>query len=165
MLAAALNYFLACATFHSAAPYDKNFNRRKMNSKRVSSGPCGSKKGGSSMISVFPLGRIVATLGSLAALDRANQSAMFFLARHARGDWGYLDRQDIAENEAVSLRLLSIARLCYPNSAARWLAFEGRWNAYRMGTLTGRPTGTRPFSENWRIMLRSTCLCRVALID
>jgi hypothetical protein len=51
------------------------------------------------MIAMFPLGRIVATPGALAALERANQSAALFLARHAGGDWGELDRADIAENE------------------------------------------------------------------
>jgi len=36
----------------------------------------------------FPLGRIVATPGALAALERANQTPLEFLARHATGDWG-----------------------------------------------------------------------------
>jgi len=38
------------------------------------------------VIAVFPLGRIVATAGVLGALERANQSAALFLARHAGGD-------------------------------------------------------------------------------
>jgi hypothetical protein len=62
------------------------------------------------MIAIFPLGRIVATPGALSALERANQSALLFLARHAGGDWGELDRTDIAENEysvAHGFRLLS----------------------------------------------------------
>jgi len=38
------------------------------------------------MIEAFSLGRLVATPGALRALERANQSAAFFLARHAGGD-------------------------------------------------------------------------------
>jgi len=62
------------------------------------------------MIQLFPLGGIVATPGALDVLERANQSAAFFLARHAGGDWGELDQADIAENEysmAHGFRLLS----------------------------------------------------------
>ena len=62
------------------------------------------------MIAMFQLGRIVATPGALAALERANQSAALFLARHAGGDWGELDREDVRENEysaAHGFRLLS----------------------------------------------------------
>ena len=62
------------------------------------------------MIAMFTLGRIVATPGALAVLERANQSAAVFLARHSGGDWGELDRADIAENEyslAHGFRLLS----------------------------------------------------------
>ena len=62
------------------------------------------------MIAMFPVGRIVATPGALQALERANQSAAFFLARHAGGDWGEVDREDVRENEysvAHGFRLLS----------------------------------------------------------
>jgi len=62
------------------------------------------------MIKAFSLGRIVATPGALQALERANQSATFFLARHAGGDWGELERHDVRENEygvAHGFRLLS----------------------------------------------------------
>ena len=62
------------------------------------------------MIAMFPLGRIVATPGALRALERAKQSAASFLARHAGGDWGELDREDARENEysvAHGFRLLS----------------------------------------------------------
>ena len=51
------------------------------------------------MIAMFSLGRIVATPGALRALERANQSAASFLGRHAGGDWGELDREDVRENE------------------------------------------------------------------
>ena len=62
------------------------------------------------MTAIFPLGRILATPGALRALERANQSADEFLARHAVRDWGELDQEDIAENEyslAHGFRLLS----------------------------------------------------------
>jgi len=62
------------------------------------------------MIAMFPLGRIVATPGALAALERSSQSAAHFLARHAVGDWGELEREDVRENEysvAHGFRLLS----------------------------------------------------------
>jgi hypothetical protein len=51
------------------------------------------------MIAAFSLGRIVATPRALRALERAKQSAAVFLARHAAGDWGELDREDMRENE------------------------------------------------------------------
>jgi hypothetical protein len=51
------------------------------------------------MTALFSLGHVVATPGALAALERANQSPAYFLARHATGDWGELDASDIAENE------------------------------------------------------------------
>ena len=62
------------------------------------------------MIAAFSLGRIVATPGALRALERAQESAAVFLARHAVGDWGELDREDVRENEyslAHGFRLLS----------------------------------------------------------
>ena len=63
------------------------------------------------MTAMFTLGRIVATPGALRALERANQSAALYLTRHAAGDWGELDPEDIRENEysvAHGFRLLSI---------------------------------------------------------
>jgi len=61
------------------------------------------------MFTLFPLGQIVATPGALAALERSQQPASCFLARHAIGDWGELDPPDVAENEysmVQGLRLL-----------------------------------------------------------
>jgi hypothetical protein len=51
------------------------------------------------MNALFPLGQLVATPGALSALEKAHQSPMFFLTRHAEGDWGELDPDDIKENE------------------------------------------------------------------
>jgi hypothetical protein len=62
---------------------------------------------------LFPLGKVVATPGALAALEPANQTPSEFLRRHLSGDWGALDAHDIAENEyslAHGFRLLSSYR-------------------------------------------------------
>jgi hypothetical protein len=48
---------------------------------------------------LFPLGQIVATPGALEVLEACHQSPMEFFARHARGDWGELSADDVAENE------------------------------------------------------------------
>lgn len=58
----------------------------------------------------FPLGRVVATSGAIAALQVARQNPLTFLKRHAQGDWGELDAHDIAENQLSlqrGFRLLS----------------------------------------------------------
>ena len=47
---------------------------------------------------LFSLGSIVATPGALRALASANQPATDFLERHAAGDWGELDEEDVQEN-------------------------------------------------------------------
>ncbi len=51
----------------------------------------------------FALGQIVATPGSLRALQKAEQSPAAFLDRHVQGDWGELCDEDKKENE-VSLQ-------------------------------------------------------------
>ncbi|MFZ3331933.1 MAG: hypothetical protein WA197_14960 [Candidatus Acidiferrales bacterium] len=62
---------------------------------------------------LFDLGRLVATAGALAALEKTGQNAVEFLARHVTGDWGELPVEDRAEN-CLSLqhgfRLLSSYR-------------------------------------------------------
>jgi len=64
-----------------------------------------SEKGGPPLIgqAKFSLGRVVATPGALAALERTGQSPLEFLTRHVTGDWGEVDIEDWAENE-LSLR-------------------------------------------------------------
>lgn len=62
----------------------------------------------------FELGKIVATPGALAAMEGAGITPASLLARHAAGDWGELDPEDIRENEfslANGFRLLSAYRL------------------------------------------------------
>ena len=58
----------------------------------------------------FPLGRILATPGALEAIERAGQTPVDFLSRHANGDWGEVGPLDAKENEfslKEGLRLLS----------------------------------------------------------
>ena len=61
----------------------------------------------------FSLGKLVATPGALEALTEAGQSAMEFISRHARGDWGDCCDEDRQANEDALLhgaRLLSAYR-------------------------------------------------------
>jgi hypothetical protein len=69
----------------------------------------------------FPLGQIVATPRALAALQRADQTAQEFLARHAAGDWGELDAHDRREND------LSVRKGFRLFSAYRTAAGERLW--------------------------------------
>jgi hypothetical protein len=58
----------------------------------------------------FQPGRIFATPGCLEALEAAGQRPEEFLARHLAGDWGLVDDEDKALNDAALLdgsRLLS----------------------------------------------------------
>ena len=58
----------------------------------------------------FPLGQLLATPGALAALDRAEQSPLEFLLRHARNDWGEVCPDDWQANDEAlkyGTRLLS----------------------------------------------------------
>lgn len=47
----------------------------------------------------FSLGICVATPGALEALRESEQSALEFLARHVRGDWGDVSEDDAREND------------------------------------------------------------------
>jgi hypothetical protein len=51
------------------------------------------------MMGHLHLGRIVATPGALEILSEAGEDPLRYLARHASGDWGYLDAHDRRENE------------------------------------------------------------------
>lgn len=61
----------------------------------------------------FSLGRVLATPGALALLDRTGMNVLMLLARHQSGDWGDVPREDAAENQfavANGLRILSSYR-------------------------------------------------------
>ncbi len=61
----------------------------------------------------FSLGQVVATPGALEVLRKANQSAIGFLARHLRGDWGEVCKEDWSANDQAvenGTRLLSAYR-------------------------------------------------------
>lgn len=49
---------------------------------------------------LFPLGRLVATPGALAALEKAGESPMTFIRRHVTGDWGTVCAGDKQLNDA-----------------------------------------------------------------
>lgn len=76
-------------------------------------------------IPLFPAGRLVATPGALALLERANKAPLEFFSRHLRGDWGDLCQEDKTENELslkFGFRLLS----SYPVTEAEnlWIITE-----------------------------------------
>jgi hypothetical protein len=74
----------------------------------------------------FSLGRIVSTPGALEALQAAGQSAHEFLSRHVTGDWGDLDDEDKALNDAALVdgsRLLSAYQT--RKGAKLWIITEG----------------------------------------
>ena len=50
---------------------------------------------------LFALGQIVATPGALEALAKAGQTPHELLQRHVTGDWGDLDAEDAALNDAA----------------------------------------------------------------
>lgn len=62
---------------------------------------------------LFPLGRVVATPGALAALEAAGELPHGYLARHVRGDSGDIPEEDARENERSvreGFRILSAYR-------------------------------------------------------
>jgi hypothetical protein len=61
-------------------------------------------------MTTVPLGRLVATPGALRAIAESGQTPAFFLARHAKGDWGSVDEEDWRLNDEALVqgeRLLS----------------------------------------------------------
>jgi hypothetical protein len=62
----------------------------------------------------FLLGRLLATPAALEACAVSGENPFRFIARHARGDWGDLDANDIRANERAiedGSRLLSAYHL------------------------------------------------------
>lgn len=61
-------------------------------------------------MSIFLLGRIVATPAALQAIEASGQTPFFFLDRHSHGDWGEVCKGDAALNDEAVVsgeRLLS----------------------------------------------------------
>jgi hypothetical protein len=74
---------------------------------------------------LFPLGRVVATVGATEALAEAGQLPHEFLARHCIGDWGDLDEHDRTVNDEAVLsfgRILSAYALS--NDERIWIITE-----------------------------------------
>ncbi len=42
----------------------------------------------------FPVGRLLATPAALEVIQQAGQEPLYFLKRHARGDWGEVHEED-----------------------------------------------------------------------
>jgi hypothetical protein len=75
-------------------------------------------------VSLFELGRVVATPGALTRCEEANVSPSSLVERHASGDWGGLDAHDLKENQRAlkdGTRILS----SYHTPAGRvWIITE-----------------------------------------
>jgi hypothetical protein len=50
-------------------------------------------------VSKFPLGKLVATPGAIAALEAAHQLPLDFIRKHVSGDWGIVCPEDKQANE------------------------------------------------------------------
>ena len=73
----------------------------------------------------FAPGRLVATVGAMAALVTAGVRPAALVSRHLRGDWGELGEKDRRENEWALLsgdRLLSAYAL--PDGGRVWVITE-----------------------------------------
>jgi hypothetical protein len=66
--------------------------------------------GQSATLPRFPLGKLVATPGALRLLEQHKAEPFDYILRHVGGDYGALDAEDVAANEAAlksGLRVLS----------------------------------------------------------
>ncbi len=75
-------------------------------------------------MSLFKLGSVVATPGALQLCEQHRVNPLLLLGRHCSGDWGNLDKADVAANvQAVQhdLRILSSYAL---GSAKVWVITE-----------------------------------------
>jgi len=75
----------------------------------------------------FSLGRVVATPGALAALEKVGKAPIDYLQRHAKGDWGEAlcdeDKQANADALKHGTRLLSAYLL--PDETKLWIITDG----------------------------------------
>lgn len=85
------------------------------------------------LLPLFPLGQIVATPAALRLLQELAVDPLDLLTRHARGDWGTLDVDDIQANEqalAHGSRIMSVYRFPWipgcstPGIQTIWLITE-----------------------------------------
>lgn len=62
------------------------------------------------MAALFELGQLLATPGVLGAVEASGDDLMSYIARHASGDWGIVDKDDQRANDRAlkdGTRLLS----------------------------------------------------------
>lgn len=74
---------------------------------------------------LFSLGQVVSTPGALAACEEARVDPRLLLRRHVTGDWGDLDDEDKAANDAAvgnGTRILSAYSL--PTTERLWIITE-----------------------------------------
>ena len=70
----------------------------------------------------FPLGRLVVTPGTLDALDI--RQALGLIGRHVAGDWGELDAEDRAANEAALVHGTRLLSAYTVDQARVWIITE-----------------------------------------
>jgi hypothetical protein len=70
----------------------------------------------------FSLGRVVATPGALAALERVGKSPIDYLQKHAKGEWGELDEEDKRANaEALESGARLLSAYLLPDETKLWI--------------------------------------------
>ena len=73
----------------------------------------------------FPLGRLMMTPGALRAMVEAQTQPIVYLARHASGDWGNVDREDRATNDrAVDHGARVVSSYTLPTNTVVWCITE-----------------------------------------
>jgi hypothetical protein len=83
------------------------------------------EKGRGAKFRLFPLGRVVATPGALAAMTATAVDPASLLARHTVGDWGDISKTDWKENEdSLNKGFLLISSYRLPGGAKVWILTE-----------------------------------------
>lgn len=78
---------------------------------------------------LFPLGQLYATPGAIEACEEAGVTPIDYITRHATGDWGDLDQEDIIANDRAlerGGRLFSAYTL--PTDARMWVITEADYS-------------------------------------
>jgi hypothetical protein len=76
-------------------------------------------------MSLFPLGRIVLTRGSIAAFEQAKDEPWRYIALHSSADWGEVDTEDWKANDNALLEGLRILSAYQIKSGERvWIITE-----------------------------------------